>query len=312
MRMSRLLPRLPWHPRCANRQEWTMTFSPYWRNLVDPQVARKATRSLGYDKGEAFPAVGPTDQNVPAPLPRRNSDDGRITTTSTQSRIRPLFANIVRRSADQARAVQGRKPAGHQGPRDSKDDGNLTRVAVIRFGGLENDEEELKFRARNPIEIVQAVQRDLAKRSKNPPAVLSGRWSTSVESTGNFVYTLAGVIPPKDLMALKPYLCGPFKGHTELVPTKGWTWLQPRQVPTEDLDHCVWGPDDLYKAFIANPCFQDALVCVPPHWQGNPLNNDKEKLDCHLHASRCDHRSRMTFHGFISIVVQHVRPSVRP
>jgi hypothetical protein len=149
MRMSRLLPRLPWHPRCANRQEWTMTFSPYWRNLVDPQVARKATRSLGYDKGEAFPAVGPTDQNVPAPLPRRNSDDGRITTTSTQSRIRPLFANIVtqstllqqqqvRRSADQARAVQGRKPAGHQGPRDSKDDGNLTSDGKVQFSSVQN------------------------------------------------------------------------------------------------------------------------------------------------------------------------------
>jgi hypothetical protein len=23
------------------------------------------------------------------------------------------------------------------------------------------------------------------------------------------------------------------------------------------------------------PCFQDALICIAPHWQGNPLNNDK-------------------------------------
>jgi hypothetical protein len=78
-------------------------------------------------------------------------------------------------------------------------------------------------------------------------------------------------------MTLKPYLCQPFKGHTELVPTKGWTWIQLWQVPTEDLDGCIWGPDDLIKQFIANPCFQDALICIAPHWQGNPLNNDKEK-----------------------------------
>jgi hypothetical protein len=75
-------------------------------------------------------------------------------------------------------------------------------------------------------------------------------------------------------MALKPHLCSPFKGPTELVPTKGWMWIQLRQVPTEDLDHCVWGPEDL-KAFTANLCFKDALICIQLHWQGNPLNNDK-------------------------------------
>ncbi|KAN0133886.1 hypothetical protein V8E53_008318, partial [Lactarius tabidus] len=78
-------------------------------------------------------------------------------------------------------------------------------------------------------------------------------------------------------MSMKPYLCRPFKGRTELVPTKGWTWIQLRQVPTEDLDGCVWGPDDLVLQFIANPCFQDALICIAPHWQGNPLNNEKER-----------------------------------
>ncbi|KAN0135288.1 hypothetical protein V8E53_006853, partial [Lactarius tabidus] len=95
------------------------------------------------------------------------------------------------------------------------DNANLTEVTVIRFGGLENEEEERKFRARNPAAIVQAVQRELAKRAKNPPAVLSGRWSTTSQTTGNFVYTLAGIIPPRDLMTLKPFLCSPFKGKTD-------------------------------------------------------------------------------------------------
>jgi hypothetical protein len=77
-------------------------------------------------------------------------------------------------------------------------------------------------------------------------------------------------------MLLKTYLCCLFKGRTELVPTKGWTWIQLQLVPTEDLDSCVWGPEDLLSQFIANPCFQDALICIAPHWQGNPLNNDRE------------------------------------
>jgi hypothetical protein len=231
-------------------------------------------------------ALGPTDQNTTAPLPGRNGDDGHIPTTSHQSRIKPLFANVitqaavaqqqqVKRSADQARAIQGRKPAGNQGPRPSLQDANLTEVTVIRFGGLEDEEEERKFRARNPIQIVQSVQRDLARRSKNPPAVLSGRWSQSAGLTGNFVYTLGGIIPPRDIVALKSILCAPFAGHTEVVPTKGWTWIQLRQVPTEDEDHCIWGPDDLLGAFRQNPCFQDSLICVQPHWQGNPLTSSK-------------------------------------
>ncbi|KAN0131770.1 hypothetical protein V8E53_010421 [Lactarius tabidus] len=214
------------------------------------------------------------------------ADDGYIPITNNNSRIRPLFANVVtqsavaqqqqvQRSAAQARAVQGHKPAGNQGARMAADNANLTEVTVIRFGGLDNEEEERKFRARNPAAIVQAVQRELGKRTKNPPAVLSGRWSTTSQTTGNFVYTLAGIIHPRDLMALKPFLCSPFKGRTELVPTKGWTWIQLRQVPTEDIDGKVWGPEDLLSQFIANPCFQDALICIAPHWQGNPLNNDK-------------------------------------
>ncbi|KAN0137679.1 hypothetical protein V8E53_004504 [Lactarius tabidus] len=214
------------------------------------------------------------------------NDEGAIPVTSYQSKIKPLFASIitqdavakqqqVKRTADQIRAIQGRKPAGQQGSRSSPHDGNLTEVTVIRFGGLEDEEEERKFRARNPVHIVQSVQRDLARRAKNPPAVLSGRWSQSAGLTGNFVYTLGGIIPPRDIVALKPILCLPFSGRTELVPTKGWTWIQLRQVPTEDENHCIWGPEDLLTAFRQNPCFQDTLICVQPHWQGNPLTSDK-------------------------------------
>ncbi|KAN0133382.1 hypothetical protein V8E53_008822 [Lactarius tabidus] len=215
-------------------------------------------------------------------------DDGHLPITNNNSRIKPLFANVitqaavarqqtVQQTAAQARAIQGHKQSGNQGTWKATTDSNLTEVTVIRFGGLSDEEEEHKFRARNLVEIIQSVQQDLARQTKNPPAVLSGRWSTTSNTTGNFVFTIAGIIPPRDLMALKPHLCRLFKGRTELVPTKGWTWIQLRLVPTEDLDGCVWGPEDLLSQFIANPCFQDALICIAPHWQGNPLNNEKEK-----------------------------------
>ncbi|KAN0139074.1 hypothetical protein V8E53_003076 [Lactarius tabidus] len=216
-------------------------------------------------------------QSVPGATGPTNNDRF-ITMSSNQSRIRPLFANVATEEAiaqqQCARTVQGHRITGNQGSiHKTQSDAELTEVAVIQFGGLEDAEAKQKFRACNPIEIVQAVQ--LAKQTKNPPAVLSGRWSVSSNSTGNFVYTLTGIIPPCNLMSLKQHLCSPFKGHMELVPTKGWTWLQLQQVPTEDLDWCVWGPDDLLKAFTANPCFKDTLICVQPHWQGNLLNNNK-------------------------------------
>jgi hypothetical protein len=38
----------------------------------------------------------------------------------------------------------------------------------------------------------------------------------------------------------------------------------------------VWTPEDLYNTFIANLCFKDALICAPPHWQGNPITSGKD------------------------------------
>ncbi|KAN0130023.1 hypothetical protein V8E53_012177 [Lactarius tabidus] len=145
-------------------------------------------------------------------------DDGHIPITNNNSRIKPMFANIITReavvqqqniktSAAQARSIQGRKQSSNQGTHRMPSDGNMTEVTVIQFSGLENAEDEHKFRACNPIKIIQSVQRDLARQAKNPPAVLSGRWSTTSNMTGNFIYTIAGIIPPRDLMTLKPYLC---------------------------------------------------------------------------------------------------------
>jgi hypothetical protein len=159
-----------------------------------------------FDRQSKVPgATGPNDGHIPL-------------YTNNNSRIKPLFANVItqkavaqqqgiQRSTTQARAVQGHNQSGNQGARARAADSNLTEVTVIRFRGLQDNKEECKFRACNPVEIIQAVQRDLSRQAKNPPAVLSGRWSTTSNTTGNFIYTIAGIIPPHDLMTLKPYLC---------------------------------------------------------------------------------------------------------
>ncbi|KAN0139575.1 hypothetical protein V8E53_002604 [Lactarius tabidus] len=176
--------------------------------------------------------------------------------------IKPLFANVATQAAvaqqqqvssvDQAHAVQGCKPAGNQGPCKALSDADLTEITVIHFGGLEDEEEEHKFREHNPVEIVQAVKRDLAKHMKNPPVVLS-----------------------RKLMVLKLHLCSLFKGHTELVPTKGWTWIQLRLVPTADINNLCGAQKICLSHYSPTHASRRPSYCVPPHWQCNPLTNDK-------------------------------------
>ncbi|KAN0138338.1 hypothetical protein V8E53_003801 [Lactarius tabidus] len=58
-----------------------------------------------------------------------------------------LRRSVPGATAAQARALQGRNPSGNAKKRVLPADGNLTKVTVIRFGGLDNEEEECKFRA---------------------------------------------------------------------------------------------------------------------------------------------------------------------
>jgi hypothetical protein len=78
-------------------------------------------------------------------------------------------------------------------------------------------------------------------------------------------------------MTFKTQLCEPFNGvPTDLVPARGWSWAQLRNVPTVNKEGYVWSNEDLFHTFIANPCFSDALICTPPHWQGNPITSGKD------------------------------------
>ena len=217
--------------------------------------------------GYAPPAAAPLEPNGIIPLSRIAPSWLRSTTAaSTDQHQRNQGFRTV------AAKVQNRGPSG-SAKRSVSPPSGITEVTVIRNGGITNREEELAFRRRNPSSIVEAAQRALNARSKFPPTILKGRWSSKVEKNGNFIYTIAGDISPSTLPILSPFLCEPFPGDAVLVPASGWTWAQLRRVPIGDRDTgMIYDNDALYNALVANPCFKDVPLPVSPGWLGNPMN----------------------------------------
>jgi hypothetical protein len=224
-------------------------------------------------------------QEPPAPRTARvDDDDGHISLRT--SRVRPMFASIVTQKAmnqhqsatttgNQAHAVQGRSRSGkatHMAP----DDESVTHATIIRHGGLPDAEAERALHAKPAHFLVQAAQRALDRLSRTSPRILHGSWSQNYDQTHNFSYVLSGLISAHDLLKYKSQLCEPFLGlQTDLVPARGWSWAQLRNVPTVDEEGFVWSVEDLFHTFVANPCFSEALICAPPHWQGNPVLSGK-------------------------------------
>jgi hypothetical protein len=176
-----------------------------------------------------------------------------------------------------ARGVQRRNPSGRPKPGHSAAPQGFTDVVVIRNGGSEDAEIEEAFRRRSPVDIAQAAQRALNALVRSPPIILRGRWSESVEKSGNFVFRFAGNLSPLVINSYQTSLCSHFPAAESacVVPTTGWTWVQFRGVDVarrEGDSEIVYSADELHTAIRANPCFSDTTFCVRPHWQGNPAN----------------------------------------
>jgi hypothetical protein len=176
-----------------------------------------------------------------------------------------------------ARGVQRRNPSGKLKAGHSAAPLGFTDVVVIREGGSEDAEVEAAFRRRSPVDIAQAAQRALNALVRSPPIILRGRWSESVEKSGNFVFRFAGNLSPEVISSYQSSLCSHFPASESacVVPTTGWTWVQFRGVDVarrEGDSEFVYSADELHTAVRANPCFSDTTFCVRPHWQGNPAN----------------------------------------
>jgi hypothetical protein len=176
-----------------------------------------------------------------------------------------------------ARNVQKCNPSGKPKPGHSAAPLGFTDVVVIREGGASDKEVEEAFRRRLPVDIAQAAQRALNALVRVPPIILRGRWSETVEKTGNFVFRFAGDLSPQIINSYQESLCSHFPTSESacIVPTTGWTWVQFRGVDIarrEGDSDIIYTSEELTTAIRANPCFNHTTFCVRPHWQGNPAN----------------------------------------
>ena len=220
-----------------------------------------------------------------AKVPGAPTPSAPVNATQPSSRIAPTFVQVTTaqmlRRQDEAKGfhvatskAQNRKESGMPRKGNAISQAGTTEVTVIRFGRLENRDEESTLLRQHPSSFVEAAQRALNRLSKHsPPTILKGRWSSTSERTGNFVYTLSGTYAPDIIESIKAPLCSLFKGQTTLVPANGWTWAQLRQVPNMDEETKVtYDATDLLRALTANPCFQSVFIPIPPSWIGNPEN----------------------------------------
>jgi hypothetical protein len=243
---------------------------------------------------DSFPPLDSTVNNHTPPHWGGSRDSARAPAqvvslpAQSRSKIGMSFAAVITETAmDQrfqaagharlAREVQKRNPSGKFKPGHSAAPAGFTDVVVIREGGSDDAEIEEAFRRRSPVDIAQAAQRALNALVRSPPIILRGRWSESVEKTGNFVFRFAGNLSPQIISSYQTSLCSHFPASESacVVPTTGWTWVQFRGVDVarrEGDAEFVYSSDELHTAVRANPCFATTTFCVRPHWQGNPAN----------------------------------------
>ncbi|KAH9019727.1 hypothetical protein EDB85DRAFT_1896510 [Lactarius pseudohatsudake] len=151
-----------------------------------------------------------------------------------------------------------------------------TEVVVIRKGGFADARREEVLRARDPRTIIMEVRTEVERQCRSPIKVLSGRWSTTYQRTGNFVYTLTGEVSLPAILSYKEWLCGPFPG-ADIAPTAGWTWSQLRGVPTADEDGHIHDKAALLKEVCSNAMFEEAVYTAAPSWQIPPEKTMAER-----------------------------------
>ncbi len=170
-------------------------------------------------------------------------------------------------ASTQGRTTSGKRIPGRTGPQPTT---HVTQVTVIRGSGIADQEKEKAVYGTPPEVIVQAARSQIERISQNNITLLHGRWSIN-PSSHNFVYTIAGDVPYHTIYSFRNALIGPLlKG--DLVPNKGWTFAQLRNVITSDADGVIFSPDTLLSELRRNAAFSDVIFCTAPHWQASPAN----------------------------------------
>ena len=248
---------------------------------VAPKPSRKAKQKDAVRRinskvpgAPQFGTSAPTTESrerIPAEPQVREEVRGHIPVNKP---LRPLFSTVTAKSVGEQ---QGQKPFLNAAKRIQRlpqvqlraGANSTTEITIIRKGGVDGPAEE-EVRSRSPENIVVEVQTALAKRTAHPPKVLSGRWSSRVNITGNFIFLVQGVLDAHQVNNLSPFLCKPFPGDCYAVPSDGWMWAHVRGVPTADANGVVYDNDQLAEALFDNPCFQNLFIPGAPTWLQHP------------------------------------------
>ena len=94
-------------------------------------------------------------------------------------------------------------------------------VIIIHYGGMQDAAKEGALCTCHPVIFVEHTQHTLNCLSCHPPVILKGRWSTTLATTGKFVFTLSGTYSPEFIHNIWDSLCKLFLGEYTVVPTEG-------------------------------------------------------------------------------------------
>ncbi|KAH8979553.1 hypothetical protein EDB86DRAFT_3107947 [Lactarius hatsudake] len=248
-----------------------------------PKPKRKAKgkgkATVAATGGSEAPAPVPAKDSAKAPTTKAADNDGFISVGRRGPTYNSVTAKGVqqnaatRATASAAAAAQGRTAKGtlrRNAPTSSPTLPTITRIVVVRNGGLTDVDAEARLRITNPGFIVQGVRTAIERQTSNPLRLLGGRWSRGVERTGNFVYHVAGKVAMSAILPFSSYLLQPFPGAT-LVPAEGWCWAQLRGVLTAGSDDVIYDEDQLTAELRLNPVFETVPLVQVPHWATDPF-----------------------------------------
>ena len=216
------------------------------------------------------PAEGPSQAPAKSSVPVQ--DRGHI--EIKQTKLKPMFATVTAAAIGQHETQGAFLKAKKQSQRKVQVQlrpgaTSSTEVTIIRHGGVKGPE-ETRIRARDAANIVAEVQSVLQKKTAHPPRIISGRWSSRVDITGNFVFLIQGVLSCKEVLGLSTTLCGPFPGDCYAVPSDGWMWAHIRGVPTSWEEGAVFDNEELAKELFTNTALQGLFIPGMPSWIQHP------------------------------------------
>ena len=241
-----------------------------------PARTQKVAKPVPPARVDDAPPPSPSREAFPAlPTAPPKPQDGFIDVR--RRNLRPTFANVSHKAAhlDQTTraksaavtAANGRGPSGRRKPGSvalppSQD---VTEVVVIREGGYADPEQERRLRKTSLGFIVADIKAALASQSADPPKLLRGRWSQSVEKTGNFVLTFTGLLDFNFINSYAYWILDPF-GHGYLTLADGWRWIHLKGVQVTDRDGSLFDSEQLLAELQDNPVFDGVCFQGLPYW----------------------------------------------